>query len=350
MYKRFSYNIRFLFLFVMCLFFSCEKADEYTSSPRENFEFLWKILDERYCFFEYKDIDWDEVHDRYSAYITDTMNQFALFDTLGAMLNELKDGHTNLVSSFNTSRYWKWYEDYPRNFYQAVQENYLGTDYNISGGLKYKRLANGQVGYVYYDSFSSSVGESGLDYMFLHFIDCKGLIFDIRDNGGGTLTNCDIIASRFLDEKTHVGYLQYKTGKEHNDFSEPYAIYIEPAADHIRWLRWVVVLTNRSCYSAANDFVLKMKEMPYVTIMGDKTGGGSGLPFTSELPNGWGVRFSACPMLDKDKQHTEFGIDPDIRLNMDMNDVAAGKDTYIEKAIEYILWKDSEAQKPEENP
>ena len=90
--------------------------------------------------------------------------------------------------------------------------------------------------------------------------------------------------------------------------------------------------------------------MPYVTIMGDKTGGGSGLPFTSELPNGWGVRFSACPMLDKDKQHTEFGIDPDIRLDMDMNDVAAGKDTYIEKAIEYILWKDSEAQKPEENP
>lgn len=350
MYKCFSYNIWFLFLFAMCLFFSCERADEYTSSPRENFEFLWRILDERYCFFEYKDIDWNEVHDRYSAYITDTMNQFALFDTLGAMLNELKDGHTNLVSSFNTSRYWKWYEDYPRNFYQAVQENYLGTDYNISGGLKYKRLANGQVGYVYYDSFSSSVGESGLDYMFLHFIDSKGLIFDIRDNGGGTLTNCDIIASRFLDEKTHVGYLQYKTGKEHNDFSEPYAIYIEPAADHIRWLRWVVVLTNRSCYSAANDFVLKMKEMPYVTIMGDKTGGGSGLPFTSELPNGWGVRFSACPMLDKDKQHTEFGIDPDIRLNMDMNDVAAGKDTYIEKAIEYILWKDSEAQKPEENP
>ena len=28
------------------------------------------------------------------------------------------------------------------------------------------------------------------------------------------------------------------------------------------------------------------------------TGGGSGLPFSSELPNGWSVRFSASPMYE----------------------------------------------------
>ncbi|EKC55562.1 hypothetical protein LEA_15281, partial [human gut metagenome] len=47
-----------------------------------------------------------------------------------------------------------------------------------------------------------------------------------------------------------------------------------------------------------------------VTVMGDRTGGGSGLPFSSELPNGWSVRFSACPVLDVNKQHTEFGMTP----------------------------------------
>ena len=82
------------------LFTGCEKSDEYVASPQENFEALWKILDENYCFFEYKDINWNEVHDRYKTQISDTMNQYVLFDVLGDMLNELKDGHTNLISSF----------------------------------------------------------------------------------------------------------------------------------------------------------------------------------------------------------------------------------------------------------
>ena len=73
--------------------------------------------------------------------------------------------------------------------------------------------------------------------------------------------------------------------------------------------------------------------------MGDRTGGGSGLPFSSELPNGWSIRFSACPMLDINKQHTEFGIDPDISVSMTEEDMAKGKDTIIDSAIELLLSK-----------
>ena len=69
---------------------------------------------------------------------------------------------------------------------------------------------------------------------------------------------------------------------------------------------------------------------------GDKTGGGSGLPFNSELPNGWQVRFSACPMLDPDKKLTEFGIDPDIQVEITEEDLARGVDTIIESAILYL--------------
>ena len=314
----------------------CEKADEYVASPHENFEALWKILDENYCFFAYKEIDWDEVHDRYEPLLTDTMSQYALFDTLGDMLNELKDGHTNLVSTFNLSRYWDWYLDYPDNFDEKIQENYLGRDYSIAGGLYYTTLRDGQIGYIYYGSFSSGAGESGLDNIFYQFKDCAGLILDIRNNGGGLLSNADRIASRFAEEEILVGYIQHKTGPGHDDFSEPYPLYLAPS-ERIRWLRPVVVLTNRQCYSAANDFVQKMRVLPYVTTMGDRTGGGSGLPFTSELPNGWSVRFSASPMLDADQRHTEFGIDPDIPVDMTDEDMQKGLDTIIEAAIRYLL-------------
>lgn len=298
--KPFFFFLCFLFLF------GCEKATKYNSSPRDNFEALWRIMDENYCFFAFKDVDWDDVYDRYNLLVKDTMNQYELFDILGKMLAEVKDGHTNLISSFDMSRYWAWYEDYPANFYKEIQDNYLGTDYKIAGGMKYKRLADDQIGYVYYGSFSSGVGENNLDYMFAHFKECKGLIFDVRDNGGGSMLYSDRIASRFLEERILTGYTQYKKGNGHNDFTQPNPVYLSPS-DRTRWLRPVIVLTNRHSYSATNDFVNVMRLLPQVTVMGDRTGGGSGLPFSSELPNGWSVRFSACPVLDVNKQHTEFG-------------------------------------------
>ncbi len=75
-----------------------------------------------------------------------------------------------------------------------------------------------------------------------------------------------------------------------------------------------------------------MKACANVTILGDQTGGGSGLPFTSEIPNGWTVRFSACPMYDTKMQQIEFGIAPDVPCALDEALAAQGIDTMIEAA------------------
>ena len=75
-----------------------------------------------------------------------------------------------------------------------------------------------------------------------------------------------------------------------------------------------------------------MRYAPNVTIVGDRTGGGSGLPFSSELPNGWSIRFSASPILDAGMNQTEFGIDPDVEVDMTDEDIDRGLDTIIEKA------------------
>jgi len=316
----------------------CAKHDTYTSDPRTNFEALWKIIDEHYCFFDYKQVDWNGIHQKYSVMISDTMNQSVLFDFLGNMLAELKDGHTNLISSFDVARFWAWYEDYPSNFNSELHQLYLGTDYLIAGGMKYRRFSNEQIGYIYYGSFASGVGETNLDYIFEYFKNCKGLIIDVRENGGGTLTYSDRIASRFLTDKITVGYIKHKTGPGHDDFSPLYPIELTPSK-RLRWLRPVVVLTNRHSFSATNDFVNKMKILPQITIMGDRTGGGSGLPFNSELPNGWIVRFSASPLLDANKQDTEHGIDPDIEVSLTPTDLLKGKDTLIEEAIKFLIAK-----------
>jgi C-terminal processing protease CtpA/Prc len=137
----------------------------------------------------------------------------------------------------------------------------------------------------------------------------------------------------------------HKTGPGHNDLSKPYPIELQPTK-YIKWLRPVAVLTNRSSYSATNDFVNKMKLFPQVTLIGDKTGGGCGLPFHSQLPNGWSVRFSSSPILDANKEYTEYGVDPDIKVDIEDNDQLNNIDTIIETAIEFLK-KKTEGQKPQ---
>jgi C-terminal processing protease CtpA/Prc len=75
-----------------------------------------------------------------------------------------------------------------------------------------------------------------------------------------------------------------------------------------------------------------MHTLPNVKLVGDHTGGGSGMPMTNSLPNGWSVRYSACPMYDAKKQQTEFGIDPDIKAALTDEATAQGIDLIIEAA------------------
>ena len=98
---------------------SCVDEEEFSDDPNGNFEALWKIMDERYCFFDYKaeehGLDWNEVRARYSRQVDSRMTGDQLFEVLGNMLGELRDGHVNLYSPFDTARYWRWKEDYPAN-------------------------------------------------------------------------------------------------------------------------------------------------------------------------------------------------------------------------------------------
>lgn len=323
-----------ILLFSLVLFLSCQQGMEFDSSPRSNIEALWDIIDRRYCFLPYKaetiGLDWNRVREKYTAQVSPGMNSAQLFEVMSNMLAELQDGHVNLYYSADMSRYWSWHEDYPRNFDEDLRDRYLGKDYKIAAGLKY-RILDDNTGYVVYESFSSGIGDGNIDEVLYYLRSCNGLILDIRGNGGGMLTNAKRLTSHFTNQRTLVGYTMHKTGPGHNDFSTPQPEHINPSTG-IRWQKPVVLLTNRECYSSANVFVRNMKCLDNVTILGDRTGGGGGLPFTSELPCGWAVRFSACPTMDAQMQHTEFGIEPHIHCTLDSADHAKGIDTLIEKA------------------
>ena len=131
-----------LIISFLALFTSCVDEKEYPNTPEGNFEALWKIIDERYCFFDYKHeaygLDWQNVYNIYKVRANEDINNYQLFEILTEMLSELRDGHVNLSTSFDYGRYWKWHEDYPTNFSDTLQRRYLGTDYHIASSINYK--------------------------------------------------------------------------------------------------------------------------------------------------------------------------------------------------------------------
>lgn len=332
--------MRRLLLFFIPLLTACITEEFPTNTRQGNFEAMWQTLDEHYCFFDHKreayGLDWNEVHARYAPMISEKMTERQLFEVLSAMSYELRDGHVNLSAAHDVARYGAWFDDYPANYADTLERIYLGKsgDHQQTSGLKY-RILNDNIAYVRCATFEHNFGEGNLHEMMRHLALCDGLIIDVRSNGGGLLSAAQTLASLFVNEETVAGYMSHKTGKGHADFSPPQAVMLRPMPG-LRWQKRVAVLTNRRTYSAANSFVSYVKGLPGVIIVGDRTGGGSGMPFNTELPCGWGLRFSACPMYDREMQQIELGIDPDVPASLSPDDVKRGADSIIETARQLL--------------
>lgn len=352
---------------------SCLDDDslEYDDTLDGTFEACWQTLDQHYCFFDEKSVDWHGVYLHYKPLLRDSIQtQSQLFWLLDEMMDTLRDGHVNLYTPFNVGRYWSWYEDYLPNYDDGlVRRYYLGPGAWIAAGMQFGMFGRDSVAYLRYPSFENTVGATNLDYVLALVRNANGLIIDIRDNGGGSLTNVTAIAERFATERTLYAHIRHKTGPGHADFSSPQPLYLNPVADRVTWdasVRPVVILTNRHCFSAANNFVQAMRALDgtptpdslgvshpkLIKQCGDRTGGGSGMPFESVLPNGWTLRFSACPMTDAQGRSTESGIDPSPGLRVDMDSLMTyeqHRDAIIEAARAYIINNTRAPRKNEEN-
>ncbi|WP_375579430.1 S41 family peptidase [Marivirga tractuosa] len=348
---------KYIILLIFSISFSsCERLFMNEDPEPENaviFDHLWETVDQKYSFFIDKNIDWDSARDVFRPKAINARNSIELFNVLADMLFILEDGHVNISAGIDLSRNWDWFLEYPTNFnFDIIERNYLvpSQDYQISGPIHNTIIDS--VGYMYYESFSDNVSTSLMNYIVQKFLIVEkdtsfeinsldgpvaGLIIDVRNNGGGSLSNAFTIANRFANEKIKVADWYYKTGPGHNEFSQPEEKFIEFEGNaEYKFNKPIVVLINRSSYSSANFFASMMSLLPNVTLMGDQTGGGGGLPINDELPNGWRYRFSSTRTIDANGNNIEFGVKPDIKVELDSTGLALGRDKLIEEAINFI--------------
>lgn len=319
---------------------ACEKLvfDKKTKSdPVTSFDYLWREVNVKYAFLDYKQVNWDSIYDVYRPMISEEISQDSLFNVMGRMLNELRDGHVNLISAFNVSRYDITMLG-PHNINsRLVKEKYLRNNYQSTGSFAHNFIRDGQIGYIRYSSFGDSqITDFELDYLVNKYADTKGLIIDIRQNGGGYVTNVFQLLSRFTFDDTKLYETQVKSGQTRYSFSTLEEVNISPN-DKNKYQSNVAVLTDRGSYSASSFFSACTYAYENIFLVGDTTGGGLGLPNGGQLPNGWTFRFSITRTIAVDGENYENGVPPNYTVILSEDAAATGIDNVIEFAADKLM-------------
>ncbi len=328
-----------IFIFALT---SCEKlifGDDYASTdPFVNFDYLANEVTRKYAFTEYKQIDLEQLSTVYRSKLYEDMPADSLFWVLGDYLNELRDGHVNLLSSFNVSRF-PFQQLGPQNYNRRlIADSYLSDRSFITGPFLHDFIADSTIGYIRYGAFTNPIENNHLNFILKRYANTEGLIIDIRENGGGQTSNGWRMLQRFITQPTAILQSRTKNGPGANDFTPLQMLSIHPVDTNeevSNYLKKVVVLTDRGSYSASSIFALGTKALPNITLIGDTTGGGTGLPNGGQLPNGWTYRMSISQTLEIGTEaNFENGVPPDIYAIMDP--LITNKDEVIERAIQFI--------------
>jgi C-terminal processing protease CtpA/Prc len=317
---------------------SCEKAlfEEETLEVSEvaAFDYLWNEVNDKYSYFEVKNVDWNAVYNQYRPQVRDGISQDSLFRVMANMLNTLEDGHVNLQSHFNQSFFDIYALGQDQFDWRVITDNYLPSNYYVSGPFMHDFVDNGNIGYIRFPQFGGIVDQKNLDFVLSRYRNTKGLIVDLRENGGGVPRDMFNILERFVPRELTVYHTRIKNGPSHNDFSEKEAVVVSPAGS-VRYTKPVVFLIDRGTYSAGSFTSIAAKAVPNITLMGDTTGGGLGLPNGGQLPNGWTYRFSVTQTLTLDGDPSyENGVPPDVRVDFDKSDLT--KDEILDAAISFL--------------
>ncbi|HEX8746799.1 MAG TPA: S41 family peptidase [Pyrinomonadaceae bacterium] len=198
--------------------------------------------------------------------------------------------------------------------------------------------------------FDSFTGKVALDFMrALHrrLQGARGLVIDLRNNGGGDSEAMTDVISAFLSPRTGLGRFVDRTGK----------VVIEPqtrtvmllAAESIaRFNGQVVILTSERTASAAEIFVASIREARRAAVIGTGTCGCVlAIRRRHLLPDGGELDVSEMDYRTRLGLRLEgSGVAPDEIIMPDLRDIRAGRDRAIERAIELLsLSAETQSQK-----
>jgi carboxyl-terminal processing protease len=343
-------NLALLSLPLLFMMASCEQeliGPQVTNTPTKNFEYFWKTFDSHYGMFDAKGIKWDEIFAQNRPRINDQLTDAELYAVLIGMMNVLNDNHLNLyptngelpVYPGGIFRYTngkaiitKVQEDYDLE----VVKRYLISYEQVTPNIGYGRLPDG----LSYVNVKGTDGlktvEKQMEKVMAFVADSKGVVIDIRAFYGGFDPVSQYVAGCFASSKKLYMTTRKRNGPAHSDFTNALEWYVEPQSTK-PYTQPVIVITSPFTQSAGESFELALIQFDHVQTLGDTTAGSFSDNPNFELPNGWIFSVSVGDYRASDgKSYEGIGLVPDVLVNNRKEDLMAGKDNMLEKAMELL--------------
>ena len=194
-------------------------------------------------------------------------------------------------------------------------------------------MLENQIGYIAITSFDDVTSEQfikALDELETQGI--KGLIVDLRDNGGGLVSSVCAILDRLLPEGLIV-YTEDKYGNREEETSDAEHYFDKPLA----------VLVNGNSASASEIFAGAVKDYEIGTLIGTKTYGKGIVQKIYPLSDGTAVKLTVSKYYTpKGNNIHGIGIEPDVEIELDealekKAVVSLEEDNQLQKARELLL-------------
>jgi carboxyl-terminal processing protease len=199
-------------------------------------------------------------------------------------------------------------------------------------------LEPGQTAYLRITSFGDPVFERSAIELVRQYGGAASLVIDVRGNGGGATPRqlLEALMNRAwqtwqeatpqmiaLFEANGIPTIQMaRTGREQLPMPDAYG-------------GRVLLLVDRFCGSACEDFVMPFKATGRAVIVGETTQGSSGNPYRADLGGGFRVTIGAVRYRWPDGAAFEgVGIDPDVHVDRTIADIRTGADPALQRAAQ----------------
>ncbi len=155
-----------------------------------------------------------------------------------------------------------------------------------------------------------------------------GIIFDLRDNGGGYLDQAVAVSDLFLPE----GVVLYERSSK-GELNETFYADDGDIAEEMP----LVVLVNAGSASASEIFAGAVQDSDRGVIIGEQTFGKGSVQHVHTLSDGSELRVTIARWYTPgDRSISEEGITPDIEVETP-DDLGGEDDDQLQRAIEYII-------------
>ncbi|HXB41894.1 MAG TPA: S41 family peptidase [Bacteroidia bacterium] len=256
--------------------------------------------------------------------------------------------------------------------HSQTKEKEVFPEFDQGGELLDFKWYDNKIAYVSLNSFE----DPKIDTLFIQKLpelyNARGLIIDLRYNGGGNtnigteifqyLTNDKLLyGSRSVTRNHLAAYKAWGAGLTAKDtindksedtkkcflcFNDKYYYNFEYGPDTIkltakRIVIPTVILIGHNTASSAEDFLIYADKQKHMIKIGENTFGSTGQPYSFDLVGGAKARI--CTKKDTYPDGREFvgyGIKPDIEVKPTIDDYLQKKDPVLTKALEYLKTKE----------